>query len=91
MAFCLLCRLEGYDLLPPPSQVIGLYAGACAAGDPKRGPDRAAAVRLCLCAILLLGYAGGLRRSEIIGLDVVRDYHGDGAGWIRILPERVYW
>lgn len=36
-------------------------------------------------AILLLGFAGGLRRSEIVGLDVVRD-HGDGAGWIEIIP-----
>lgn len=35
-------------------------------------------------AILLLGFAGGLRRSEIVGLDVVRDDHGDGRGWIEI-------
>ncbi|RUW62166.1 tyrosine-type recombinase/integrase, partial [Mesorhizobium sp. M4B.F.Ca.ET.049.02.1.2] len=35
-------------------------------------------------AILLLGFAGGLRRSEIVGLDVVRDDHSDGAGWIEI-------
>jgi integrase len=37
-------------------------------------------------AILLLGFAGGLRRSEIVGLDVTRDDDSDGAGWIEILP-----
>lgn len=37
-------------------------------------------------AILLLGFAGGLRRSEIVGLDVTRDDNSDGAGWIEILP-----
>ncbi|RUU94576.1 integrase, partial [Mesorhizobium sp. M1A.F.Ca.IN.020.03.2.1] len=35
------CRREGFDPLPPSSQVIGLYIGACAsgtaAGDPNRG------------------------------------------------------
>ncbi|MEP0498860.1 tyrosine-type recombinase/integrase [Nisaea sp.] len=36
-------------------------------------------------AILLLGFAGGLRRSEIVGLDVTRDDDSDGAGWIEIL------
>ena len=34
-------------------------------------------------AMLLLGYAGGLRRSEIVGLDVDRE--GDGDGWVEIL------
>ncbi|RWD87033.1 MAG: integrase [Mesorhizobium sp.] len=37
-------------------------------------------------AILLLGFAGGLRRSEIVGLDVVRDDHSDGNGWIEFFP-----
>ncbi|MGE3371509.1 MAG: site-specific integrase [Rhizobiaceae bacterium] len=37
-------------------------------------------------AILLLGFAGGLRRSEIVGLDVTRDADSDGAGWVEILP-----
>ncbi|WP_245430187.1 MULTISPECIES: tyrosine-type recombinase/integrase [Mesorhizobium] len=37
-------------------------------------------------AILLLGFAGGLRRSEIVGLDVMRDDDSDGAGWMEILP-----
>jgi integrase len=36
-------------------------------------------------AILLLGYAGALRRSEIVGLDAARDT-GDGDGWIEIDP-----
>lgn len=143
------CRREGFEPQPPSSQVIGLYIGSCAAGDPKRGlpslsvatierrlsglawnftqrgqpMDRAdrhistvlAGIRrkhakpprqkeavlgddikamintlghdlrgLRDRAILLLGFSGGLRRSEIVGLDVVRDDHSDGAGWIEI-------
>ena len=35
-------------------------------------------------AILLIGYSGGLRRSEIVGLDVNRDDTDDGKGWIEI-------
>lgn len=44
-------------------------------------------------AILLLGYAGGLRRSEIVSLDVGKDdiEHGvrapDSGGWIEILED----
>jgi len=37
-------------------------------------------------AILLLGFAGGLRRSEIVGLDAGPDQTEDGQGWIEILP-----
>lgn len=33
-------------------------------------------------AMLLLGFAGGLRRSEIVSLDVGRDQTEDGSGWI---------
>lgn len=45
-------------------------------------------------AILLLGFAGGLRRSEIVGLDVARPDQrdgsdSDGVGWIEIFPEGV--
>ncbi|MEO0386404.1 MAG: tyrosine-type recombinase/integrase [Pseudomonadota bacterium] len=36
-------------------------------------------------AILLLGYAGGLRRSEIVGLDVGRDDTPESRGWIEVL------
>jgi integrase len=36
-------------------------------------------------AILLLGFAGGLRRSELVGLDLARDQSEDGRGWVEIL------
>lgn len=35
-------------------------------------------------AILLIGYAGGLRRSEITGLDMGHDQTEDGKGWVEI-------
>jgi integrase len=35
-------------------------------------------------AILLIGFSGGLRRSEIVGLDCGRDETLDGTGWIAI-------
>ncbi|WP_115422839.1 site-specific integrase [Ensifer sp. M14] len=38
-------------------------------------------------AILLIGFAGGLRRSEITGLDLGRDQTEDGRGWIEILDK----
>lgn len=38
-------------------------------------------------AMLLLGFTGGLRRSEITGLDVGRDQTEDGRGWIEILDK----
>ncbi|GLR45563.1 integrase [Mesorhizobium amorphae] len=37
-------------------------------------------------AMLLLGFAGGLRRSEIVGLDVGRDQTEDGRGWVEFFP-----
>jgi site-specific recombinase XerD len=40
-------------------------------------------------AMLLLGFAGGLRRSEIVGLDIGRDHTEDGRGWIEILDKGV--
>ncbi|RUZ46648.1 integrase, partial [Mesorhizobium sp. M7A.F.Ca.US.007.01.1.1] len=40
-------------------------------------------------AMLLLGFAGGLRRSEIVGLDVARDQTQDGRGWIEVLDKGV--
>lgn len=38
-------------------------------------------------AILLVGFAGGLRRSEIVGLDCGRDQTQDGLGWVDITNE----
>lgn len=38
-------------------------------------------------AILLLGFAGGLRRSEIVALDVGKDQTRDGRGWVEILED----
>ena len=38
-------------------------------------------------AILLLGYSGGLRRSEIVSLDVHKDDTPDSGGWIEILEK----
>ncbi|WP_283179029.1 tyrosine-type recombinase/integrase [Gemmobacter sp. 24YEA27] len=37
-------------------------------------------------AMLLIGFAGGLRRSEITGLDMGRDQTSDGRGWVEVLP-----
>jgi integrase len=36
-------------------------------------------------AILAIGFAGGLRRSEVVGLDCGPDETEDGSGWIEIL------
>lgn len=38
-------------------------------------------------AILLLGYAGGLRRSEIVSLDVGKDDTPESGGWVEILDK----
>jgi integrase len=38
-------------------------------------------------AILAIGFAGGLRRSEIVGLDCGPSQTEDGAGWAEIFPE----
>ncbi|TCQ16673.1 site-specific integrase [Rhizobium sp. PP-CC-3G-465] len=38
-------------------------------------------------AMLLIGFAGGLRRSEIVGLDLKPDQTEDGHGWIEILDK----
>jgi integrase len=40
-------------------------------------------------AILLIGFAGGLRRSEITGLDCGPDQTEDGAGWIELLNQGI--
>jgi integrase len=38
-------------------------------------------------AMLLIGFAGGLRRSEIVSLDRHRDDTPDSGGWVEILPD----
>lgn len=38
-------------------------------------------------AILLIGFAGGLRRSEIVSLDHGRDDTPDSGGWVEILQD----
>jgi integrase len=38
-------------------------------------------------AILAIGFAGGLRRSEIVGLDCGPGQTEDGSGWIEMFPE----
>ncbi|EYR78156.1 tyrosine-type recombinase/integrase [Shinella sp. DD12] len=40
-------------------------------------------------AMLLIGFAGGLRRSEITGLDLGRNQSEDGRGWIEITDKGV--
>jgi integrase len=40
-------------------------------------------------AILLIGFAGGLRRSEITGLDCGPEQTEEGAGWIEFLDQGV--
>ncbi|UOK73903.1 tyrosine-type recombinase/integrase [Ancylobacter polymorphus] len=49
--------------------------------------DRASLRGLRDRAMLLLGFAGGLRRSEVVGLDLHRDDTEDGGGWIEILKK----
>jgi integrase len=49
--------------------------------------DRGALRGLRDRAMLLIGFAGGLRRSEIVGLDLGRDQTADGRGWIEILDQ----
>jgi integrase len=38
-------------------------------------------------AMLLIGFAGGLRRSEIVGIDLGRDQTEDCSGWIEVLDK----
>lgn len=40
-------------------------------------------------AILLTGFAGGLRRSEIVGLDHGKDDTPDSGGWVEVLEDGV--
>jgi integrase len=49
--------------------------------------DRAGLRGLRDRAMLLVGFAGGLRRSEIVALDVGREQTEDGGGWVEILDK----
>lgn len=49
--------------------------------------DRATLRGLRDRAMLLIGFAGGLRRSEIVALDCGRDQTEDGSGWIAIFDK----
>lgn len=49
--------------------------------------DRAGLRGLRDRAMLLIGFAGGLRRSEIVALDAGRDQTEDGGGWVEILDK----
>ncbi|MDB5555765.1 MAG: integrase [Rhizobium sp.] len=49
--------------------------------------DRGALRGLRDRAMLLIGFAGGLRRSEITGLDLGRDQTEDSSGWIELLDK----
>ncbi|KZD21142.1 hypothetical protein A4A58_15295 [Tardiphaga robiniae] len=40
-------------------------------------------------AMLLTGLAGGLRRSEVVGLDVGPEQIEDGSGWVEILDKDI--
>lgn len=66
----------------PPVQKEALLAAellrmlGCLPGDLRGLRDR---------AILLLGFAGGLRRSEIVGLDHGAEETADGRGWVELL------
>ena len=150
------CRRQGFSLMPPDPQTVGLYitalasgsaAGAAAGarksvstierrlsaltwnyaqrGQPLDRKDRAIATVMAGIrnkhaapprqkeavlpedliamletldrgslrglrdrAMLLLGFAGGLRRSEVVGLDVGRDQTEDSSGWIEFFPDK---
>jgi integrase len=145
------CRRQGFSLIPPDPQTVGLYITALASGSGKdkktvstierrlssltwnfsqRGQpldrkdrhiatvlagirnthakppvqkeavlpedlitmletlDRGTLRGLRDRAMLLLGFAGGLRRSEIVGLDFSRDQTEDSSGWVEIFPDK---
>jgi hypothetical protein len=60
-------------------------ADLIASGRLQLGISRGSLRGLRDRAMLLLGFAGGLRRSEIVGLDLGRDQTEDGRGWVEIL------
>jgi integrase len=68
----------------PPTQKAAIFANELLAMLATRDMDlRGLRDR----AILAIGFAGGLRRSEIVGLDCGPGQTEDGSGWIEIFPE----
>jgi integrase len=60
----------------PPEDLIAMLETL--GRDPRGLRDR---------AMLLVGFAGGLRRSEITGLDLGRDQSEDGRGWVEFMEK----
>lgn len=77
-------RHSQHPRLPSPAEGSGAarrsdrHAGDARPAQPRGIRDR---------AILLLGFVGGLRRSEIVGLDVGRYQTEDSSGWIEIFDK----
>jgi integrase len=68
----------------PPSQKAAVFADELLAMLATREMDlRGLRDR----AILAIGFAGGLRRSEIVGLDCGPNQTEDGSGWVEVFPE----
>ncbi|EJL51090.1 hypothetical protein PMI09_04784 [Rhizobium sp. CF122] len=75
---------------PQPPRFPVPAEGSHSAGRPGRhagGPGSRFSARRRDRAILLLGFAGGERRSEITGADLGRDQMEDGRGCIEILDK----
>lgn len=68
----------GFLLDPAPISKFCKLAANGLAGNARDIRDR---------AILLVGFAGGLRRSEITGLDCGPDQTTDSGGWIEIVKD----
>jgi len=77
-----LAGIRNSDAAPPRQKEAVLPEGVIAM---LKRLDRGTLRDLRDRAMLLIGFAGGLRRSEIVGLDVDRDDTTDRRGWVEIL------